>query len=104
MLEKISSRNFSSEILQSELPVLLDFYSTWCISCRMLLAELERISEKCSDRIRVCRVNVENEPELAAKYRIYEIPTVIFFRDGRPSDRFIGFRSAEEIENMISKI
>ena len=106
MLERINSGNFSAAVLQSELPVLLDFYSTWCVPCRLLLAELERISETSAEKVRVGRVNVEYEPELTAKYRIYEIPTVIVFRNGRPTGRPFhrlspcGGNRKHDIENM----
>lgn len=104
MYDGINRHNFHREILQSDTPVLLDFFAVWCTPCRMLSAVLEQISEDYEGMIRVCRVNVDNETELADKYNISEIPTVIFFKNGRPADRFTGFRSMDEIEAMISKI
>ena len=104
MCDGINTANFQREILQSEMPVLLDFFAPWCTPCRMLSAVLNDISEDYVGIIRVCRVNVDNEKELSDRYGIDEIPTVIFFKNGRPTDRFTGFRSAEEIEAMITRI
>ncbi len=104
MCDGINTANFQREILQSEMPVLLDFFAPWCTPCRMLSAVLDDISEDYVGIIRVCRVNVDDEKELSDRYGIDEIPTVIFFKNGRPTDRFTGFRSAEEIEAMITRI
>lgn len=104
MCDGINTANFQREILQSEMPVLLDFFAPWCTPCRMLSAVLNDISEDYVGIIRVCRVNVDDEKELSDRYGINEIPTVIFFKNGRPTDRFTGFRSAEEIEAMITRI
>ena len=104
MCDRINTVNFQREILQSEMPVLLDFFAPWCTPCRMLSAVLDDISEDYVGIIRVCRVNVDDEKELSDRYGINEIPTVIFFKNGRPTDRFTGFRSAEEIEAMITRI
>ena len=104
MCDGINEHNFFREILQSDTPVLLDFFAPWCTPCRMLSAVLEKIGEDYDGLLRVCRVNVDDEPELADRYNIAEIPTVIFFKNGRPTDRFTGFRSADEIEAMISRI
>ena len=104
MCDRINEHNFTREILQSETPVLLDFFAPWCTPCRMLSAVLEKIGEDYDGLLRVCRVNVDDEPELADRYNIAEIPTVIFFKNGRPTDRFTGFRSADEIKAMISRI
>lgn len=104
MCDEINKNNFPLEILQSDTPVLLDFFAPWCTPCQMLSTVLEQISKNYSSKLRVCRVNVDNETELADKYNISEIPTVIFFKNGRPTDRFTGFRNTEEIEAMIARI
>ena len=104
MCDGINTANFQREILQSEMPVLLDFFAPWCTPCRMLSAVLDDISEDYVGIIRVCRVNVDDEKELSDRYGIDEIPTVIFFKNGKPTDRFTGFHSAEEIEAMITRI
>ena len=104
MCDGINTANFQREILQSEMPVLLDFFAPWCTPCRMLSAVLDDISEDYVGIIRVCRVNVDDEKELSDRYGINEIPTVIFFKNGSPTDRFTGFRSVEEIEAMITRI
>lgn len=97
----INSESFDREVMQSELPVLLDFYATWCTPCRMLSDVLDEISEIYDGMIRVCRVNVDNEQELADRFGIYQIPTVILFNDGAPYDRFTGYRNREEIADLV---
>lgn len=104
MCDEVNSRSFNDAVLRSDIPVLLDFYSKWCTPCRMLSAVLEKIAENYDGMIRICKVNVDRERDLADQYEIHEIPTVIFFKNGIPTDRFTGFRSADEIEAMISKI
>lgn len=103
MYDEITSQSFHSEVLDADTPVLLDFFADWCTPCRMLSAVLERISEDYDGLIRICRVNVDRERALAKRYNIYEVPTVIFFKNGWPTDRFIGFRNSDEIEAMISR-
>lgn len=104
MCDEINRNNFYSEILESETPVLLDFFATWCTPCRMLSAVLDQISDEYNGMLRVCRVNVDNETDLADVYNISEVPTVIFFVDGTPAKRFAGFRTVDEIEEMIARI
>lgn len=104
MYDEINGRNFTSEVIRSDIPVLLDFSAPWCTPSRMLSSVLEEISENYDGMIRVCSVDVDSNSHLADIYEIDEVPTVIFFKNGRPTDRFTGFRCEEEIESMISRI
>ena len=94
---QITRENFMSEVTNSEKPVLLDFYADWCGPCKMLAPILEDITA-----VDVLKVNVDMFPDIAARYGIMSIPTLILFKDGKEAKKEIGFRNSDEIEKMIS--
>ena len=87
----VTKANFESEVLNSELPVLVDFWATWCGPCRMLAPTVAEIAEEYAGKVKVCKVNVDDEEELAIRYRINSIPAVLLFRDGKVAGQSIGF-------------
>lgn len=98
----LTKENFKNEVLESDLPVLVDFWATWCGPCRMLSPIIEEIAEEYEGSVKVGKVNVDDEPELAAQYEIESIPTVMYFRNGEVSDTVIGYRPKSEFEKMIN--
>lgn len=98
----LSSKNFEEEVLKSEVPVLVDFYATWCGPCKMVAPIISKIAEEYEGRVKVGKVNVDDENELAMKYQIQNIPTLILFKAGEPVKSLIGLNSKTEIENMIT--
>ena len=103
MLEmNLSNQNFEEEVLKSNLPVLVDFYATWCGPCKMIAPVISKIAEEYNGKVKVGKVNVDEENELAIKYQIQNIPTLILFKDGKPINSLIGLNSKSEIENMIN--
>ena len=97
----LSKENFEEEVLKSEKPVLVDFWATWCGPCKMLAPVVAEIAEEQKDKIKVGKVNIDEQNELAAKYRITSIPTLILFKSGEPVKTVVGFQIKSEIEKMV---
>ena len=85
----ITKENFETEVLKSAQPVLLDFWAAWCGPCRMLSPVVDEVAEERTD-VKVGKVNVDEQPELAAEFGVMSIPTVIFLKDGKEIDRKVG--------------
>lgn len=97
----LTNENFSSEVLSSDKPVLVDFWATWCGPCKMLAPVIEEIAEEYADTVKVGKVNVDDCGELAAKYGIASIPTVIVFKNGKAVQSAVGYRPKEQILSML---
>jgi thioredoxin 1 len=98
---ELTSGNFESEVLKSDRPVLVDFWAPWCGPCRMLAPVLAQIAQEKADVLKVGKVNVDEAPELAAKYGIASIPAVFLFRNGEVAAQSVGFMQKPELERFI---
>lgn len=96
----LTVENFDDEVLSVEGKVLVDFWAAWCGPCRMLSPIVDEVAEN-NDNVKVCKVNVDNEQELAIKYGVMSIPTLLLFENGKLVNKSIGLVSKEKIESMI---
>ena len=99
---KTTTMSFENDVLHSELPVLVDFYADWCNPCRMLSPIIEEISETYPN-IRFCKVNVDEQMELAQRYQVSSIPMLLFFRQGQVVNQAIGLQSKSAILSLIQQ-
>jgi thioredoxin 1 len=89
-LVNVTDDSFESEVLQSEIPVLVDYWAPWCGPCKMAAPVLEKIAGEFQGRLKVCKINVDEQREVAGKYRIMSIPTMFLFKDGEVVDQIVG--------------
>ena len=97
----VTEQTFDREVLQSDLHVLVDFLASWCGPCRMLSPVIAQIAEEQAGKAKVCKINVDEQPALAARYGIASIPTVMVFRNGKVANTAVGFRPKAQLEALL---
>ena len=100
---KITTANFETEVLRADKPVLVDLYADWCGPCKMLAPLLSELAEEYEGVVRVGKLNVDEEPELAVRYRVSSIPTLLLFKDGALVAKSVGYRPKEELREFFNQ-
>ena len=98
---KITGQNFQKEVLQSGQPVLLDFWAPWCGPCRMLSSVIEELAKEYEGKIKVGKVNVDEETELASAFKVMSIPYIVMIKDGKIVNTAVGYRTKAQLEEMM---
>ena len=103
MTIEITKENFEEVVLKNELPVLVDFWATWCGPCKMIGPLVEELSEEMAGKVVVGKLNVDKQPELATKYQVMSIPTLLLFKNGEVAEKRVGFMPKEKLVEMVTK-
>lgn len=99
----LTKDNFDQEVVSSDKPVLIDFWASWCGPCRAVAPVMDELAEEYEGKAKVCKVNVDDEGELAAKFRVMSIPTIMLYKNGEMVEKVIGARSKEEFAKLLDK-
>lgn len=104
VIVELSDTSFDTEVINSEKPVLVDFWAPWCGPCKALAPVINEISNDFADKVKVGKLNVDDNPEISMKFGIRSIPTLIVFKDGKVQDQIIGAVPKSEIEKALEKV
>jgi len=100
---QIKANEFEEEVLKSDIPVLVDFFATWCGPCKMMSPIVEAVENEMQGKIKVCKIDTDEAADLAMKYEIMSIPTFMLFKNGEVAGTIIGMRDKEELMNFINQ-
>ena len=101
---QLTDDNFKSEVLESTIPVLVDFWAPWCGPCRMLAPTIEELSREYDGKVKVCKLNTDESPETAGGFGISSIPTVLVFKNGQVVDRLVGLNPKKKFQDMLNQV
>lgn len=101
---EVNGNNFQQEVLESSVPVLVDFWASWCMPCRMLAPTIEKLAEENQGKLKVCKLNTDENQNISAQYGIQGIPTLIVFKEGKEVDRTVGVMSKEKLQEKLDPI
>ena len=100
---KFTSADFEKEVLQSDKPVLVDFFADWCGPCKMMAPVVEQLAEDLEGKAKVGKLNIDENMDIAEKYRVMNIPTFLIFKDGQEKERIVGAVSKNELKNKLEQ-
>lgn len=101
---EINDRNFEDEVLKCGLPVMVDFWAPWCGPCRMVAPITEKLAEEYAGRLKSCKLNVDENPQIASKYQVMSIPQIFFFSDGKVVDKSIGAVPESSLRSKVESV
>jgi thioredoxin 1 len=104
MATEVNDVNFDTEVINSDLPVLVDFWAPWCGPCRALAPVIDQLAEEYLGKAKIVKLNTDDNPNIAVQFRINSIPTMILFKDKKPVDMLVGALSKEKIQEAIDKL
>lgn len=100
---KITKENFEQEVLHSDMPVLVDFFATWCGPCKMLSPIIESFATDMTGVVKVGKIDIDNDMELAERYHVMQVPTLLVFKNGEVKETSVGVISKERIKELIGE-
>ena len=103
MVRVFTTENFDSEVLKSDIPVLVDFYADWCGPCKMMAPVVEKIDAEYGGKVKVGKINVDENPEIAGNYGVMTIPTIMVIKGGQVVEKTIGVQPKKALTNAIDK-
>jgi thioredoxin 1 len=101
-ISKVSQDNFQSEVLESSQPVLIDFTAVWCGPCKMLDPVVKQLANDWNGKVRVFKLDVDDNPDLAMNYQVMGVPTLMLFKDGQPVERVTGYQPKDRLEKKFT--
>ena len=101
-ITKLNEANFQHQVLDSSQPVLVDFTAVWCGPCKMLDPVVKQLAEDWNDRMKVYKLDVDDNPNLAMNYQVMGVPTLMLFKDGEPVERLTGYQPKDRLEKKLS--
>ena len=101
---ELTKDNFEQEVLAAKVPAVIDFWATWCGPCQMQSPIIDKVAQELGEKVKVCKVNVDEQPSIAMEYRIASIPTLVFMKYGMFQERMIGLQNADTIINFLNTL